>query len=147
GDGSGIPPARPGGRVLARKPPPGKAERVSRSRRRRARDTARQLMPVRGSPPYVRLAADAPTTYIAAPMTAAGALTSFPHRHLLGIEGFSPDEISHLLDIAESHVEPNRGGDKKRAVLRGRTVINLFFENSTRTRTSFELAGKRLGAD
>jgi aspartate carbamoyltransferase catalytic subunit len=80
-------------------------------------------------------------------MTAAGALTPFPHRHLLGIEGFSPDEINHLLDIAESHVDPNRGGDKKRAVLRGRTVINLFFENSTRTRTSFELAGKRLGAD
>ena len=69
------------------------------------------------------------------------------HRHLLGIEGFSPDEITLLLDRAEAHVEPNRHGDKKRSVLRGRTVINLFFENSTRTRTSFELAGKRLGAD
>ena len=45
------------------------------------------------------------------------------------------------------YVEPNRQADKKRALLRGRTIINLFFENSTRTRTSFELAGKRLGGD
>ncbi len=69
------------------------------------------------------------------------------HRHLLGIEGFSPEEITLILDTAESHVEPNRQADKKRALMRGRTIINLFFENSTRTRTSFELAGKRLGAD
>jgi aspartate carbamoyltransferase catalytic subunit len=71
----------------------------------------------------------------------------FRHRHLLGIEGFSPDEITTILDIAEGHVEPNRQADKKRAAMRGRTIINLFFENSTRTRTSFELAGKRLGGD
>src|SRR5260370_32390979 len=71
----------------------------------------------------------------------------FRHRHLLGIEGFSPDEITTILDLAEGHVEPNRQADKKRSVLRGRTIINLFFENSTRTRTSFELAGKRLGGD
>jgi aspartate carbamoyltransferase catalytic subunit len=71
----------------------------------------------------------------------------FRHRHLLGIEGFSPDEITLILDMAESHVEPNRQPDKKRGLMRGRTVINLFFESSTRTRTSFELAGKRLGAD
>jgi len=71
----------------------------------------------------------------------------FRHRHLLGIEGFSPDEITTILDLAESHVEPNRQADKKRSVMRGRTIINLFFENSTRTRTSFELAGKRLGGD
>jgi aspartate carbamoyltransferase catalytic subunit len=77
----------------------------------------------------------------------AGPTPPFRHKHLLGIEGFSPDEITHLLDLADDHVEPNRQADKKRAVLRGRTVINLFFENSTRTRTSFELAGKRLGAD
>ncbi len=72
---------------------------------------------------------------------------SFPHRHLLGIEGLSPDEISLLLDRAESYVEQNRQVDKKQSLLRGRTIINLFFETSTRTRTSFELAGKRLGGD
>ncbi|GGF36660.1 aspartate carbamoyltransferase [Aliidongia dinghuensis] len=71
----------------------------------------------------------------------------FPHRHLLGIDGLKADEISALLDLAEGYVEQNRADDKKRTVLRGRTIINLFFENSTRTRTSFELAGKRLGAD
>ncbi|MDP6174008.1 MAG: aspartate carbamoyltransferase catalytic subunit, partial [Rhodospirillales bacterium] len=74
-------------------------------------------------------------------------IANFQHRHLLGIEGLSPDEISLLLDRSEVYVALNRGAEKKRDVLRGRTVINLFFENSTRTRTSFELAGKRLGAD
>ena len=73
--------------------------------------------------------------------------TGFPHRHLLGIEGLKPAEITLLLDLAESYVEQNRRPDKKRAVLRGRTLINLFFETSTRTRTSFELAAKRMGAD
>lgn len=71
----------------------------------------------------------------------------FPHRHLLGIEGLSPGEITFLLDAAENQVQRNRAADKKSNSLRGRTVINLFFEDSTRTRTSFELAGKRLGAD
>jgi aspartate carbamoyltransferase catalytic subunit len=71
----------------------------------------------------------------------------FTHPHILGIEGFTRDEISLLLDISDSYVEQSRKADKKNAVLRGRTLINLFFENSTRTRTSFELAGKRLGAD
>ncbi|MGQ0677769.1 MAG: aspartate carbamoyltransferase catalytic subunit [Rhodospirillales bacterium] len=71
----------------------------------------------------------------------------FPHRHLLGIEGLSADEISFLLDLADSYVEQSRAADKKSTILRGRTIINLFFENSTRTRTSFELAGKRLGGD
>ncbi len=72
---------------------------------------------------------------------------SFRHRHLLGIEGLTPDEISFLLDLSESYVELNRQAEKKNPVLRGRTLINLFFETSTRTRTSFELAAKRLGAD
>ena len=72
---------------------------------------------------------------------------AFPHRHLLTIAGLSADEISMLLDLAEAEVARNRGADKKQTVLRGRTQINLFFESSTRTRTSFELAGKRLGAD
>jgi aspartate carbamoyltransferase catalytic subunit len=78
---------------------------------------------------------------------AAPALLRFPHRHLLGIQGLSPGEITLLLDLAESYVAQNRQADKKSTILRGRTVINLFFENSTRTRTSFELAGKRLGGD
>jgi aspartate carbamoyltransferase catalytic subunit len=71
----------------------------------------------------------------------------FPHRHLLGIEGLSPEEISILLDRSESYVEQNRRADKSTRILHGRTVINLFFEDSTRTRTSFELAAKRLGGD
>src|ERR1700704_3240537 len=69
------------------------------------------------------------------------------HRHLLGIEGLSADDITGLLDLSEEYVELNRQVDKKRATLRGRTQINLFFEASTRTQSSFELAGKRLGAD
>ena len=72
---------------------------------------------------------------------------SFPHRHLLGIEGLSPAEISGLLDLADAQVDVGRQIEKKKSVLRGRTQINLFFEASTRTQSSFELAGKRLGAD
>ena len=71
----------------------------------------------------------------------------FPHRHLLGIETLSADEITALLDLADSYVDLNRRPEKKLNRLRGRTLINVFFESSTRTRTSFELAGKRLGAD
>jgi len=71
----------------------------------------------------------------------------FPHRHLLGIDGLTATNIEMILDLAETYVEQNRQNDKKRSMLRGRTIVNLFFENSTRTRTSFELAGKRLGAD
>src|SRR5882672_6958388 len=71
----------------------------------------------------------------------------FRHRHLLGIEGLSPDDINHVLDLADGYVELNRQAEKKRSLLRGRTIINCFFENSTRTRTSFEVAGKRLGGD
>jgi aspartate carbamoyltransferase catalytic subunit len=71
----------------------------------------------------------------------------FPHRHLLGIDGLKASDIDLVLDLAEGYVEQNRQNDKKRSLLRGRTIVNLFFENSTRTRTSFELAGKRLGAD
>ncbi|MBV8456566.1 MAG: aspartate carbamoyltransferase catalytic subunit [Acetobacteraceae bacterium] len=72
---------------------------------------------------------------------------SFRHKHLLSIEGLHPPDIEHLLDLAESYVLLNRSGKTQRDLLRGRTLINLFFEDSTRTRTSFELAGKRLGAD
>jgi len=69
------------------------------------------------------------------------------HRHLLGIEGLSVADINGLLDLSEEFVELNRQVDKKRSNLRGRTQVNLFFEASTRTQSSFELAGKRLGAD
>ncbi|HEV2562834.1 MAG TPA: aspartate carbamoyltransferase catalytic subunit [Rhizomicrobium sp.] len=67
--------------------------------------------------------------------------------HLLGIESLSVDEIVGLLDLAETYVTLNRSAEKKNALLKGRTLINLFFEASTRTQSSFELAGKRLGAD
>src|SRR5262249_45613909 len=69
------------------------------------------------------------------------------HRNLWGIDGLSQHDITGLLDLPEEYVEPNRQVDKKKAVLRGRTQINLFFEASTRTQSSFEIAGKRLGAD
>jgi aspartate carbamoyltransferase catalytic subunit len=71
----------------------------------------------------------------------------FPHRHLLGIEGLSPGDIEVLLGLSEEAVAVSRQVEKKKATLRGRTQINLFFEASTRTQASFELAGKRLGAD
>ncbi|HET8726218.1 MAG TPA: aspartate carbamoyltransferase catalytic subunit [Alphaproteobacteria bacterium] len=73
--------------------------------------------------------------------------TAFARPHLLGMEDLSAAEITSILDVADGYVEQSRRPDKKSALLRGRTVINLFFENSTRTRTSFELAAKRLGAD
>ncbi len=73
---------------------------------------------------------------------------AFPHRHLLGLAGLQPWEIAFLLDEAERWVELGRSGAVKHAaVLSGLTVINAFFENSTRTLLSFEIAGKRLGAD
>ncbi|MDQ1079084.1 aspartate carbamoyltransferase catalytic subunit [Pseudoroseomonas cervicalis] len=71
----------------------------------------------------------------------------YPHRHLLALEGLEPPYIADLLDLAESYALLNRSGKTQRDLLKGRTLINLFFEDSTRTRTSFELAGKRLGAD
>jgi len=71
----------------------------------------------------------------------------YPQKHLLAIEGLEPPAIGQLLDLAESYVLLNRSGKTQRDLLRGRTLINLFFEDSTRTRTSFEIAGKRLGAD
>jgi len=71
----------------------------------------------------------------------------FPHRHLLGIEGLSADEITRLLDLSQSYAERPKDDQRARGLLSGRTVMNLFFENSTRTLTSFELAAKRLGAD
>ena len=71
----------------------------------------------------------------------------FPHRHLLGIKGLTQADITFLLDKADEAVKISRQREKKTSTLRGLTQINLFFEASTRTQSSFELAGKRLGAD
>ncbi|UVO52107.1 aspartate carbamoyltransferase catalytic subunit [Sphingomonas sp. SUN019] len=73
--------------------------------------------------------------------------TVFPHRHLLGIEGLEPHQITFLLDEAEQWIAANRAHAEPDKRLAGLTQINAFFENSTRTLLSFEIAGKRLGAD
>jgi aspartate carbamoyltransferase catalytic subunit len=80
-------------------------------------------------------------------VTAASGERRFPHRHLLGIAELAAADIVQLLDLADRHLALAQEPVKKLTTLRGRTVINLFFEASTRTRTSFELAAKRLGAD
>ncbi|PNU19075.1 aspartate carbamoyltransferase [Geothermobacter hydrogeniphilus] len=72
---------------------------------------------------------------------------SFGHKHILGIEHLSREDIFQILDTAAGFKEINTRAIKKVPTLRGRTIINLFFEASTRTRTSFEIAGKRLSAD
>jgi aspartate carbamoyltransferase catalytic subunit len=80
-------------------------------------------------------------------MIDAASLPVYPHRHLLGINGLSPADIENLLDRADTAVAISRQPQKKTSTLRGRTQINLFYEASTRTQSSFEIAGKRLGAD
>ena len=72
---------------------------------------------------------------------------AFPHRSLTGLAGLAPWELMYLLDEAEQWVELNRSANKRDNRLAGLTIINAFFENSTRTLLSFEIAGKRLGAD
>jgi aspartate carbamoyltransferase catalytic subunit len=72
--------------------------------------------------------------------------SAFPHRHLLGIDALSREDILFLLDEAEAWVPFNRGRRKADERLHGLTQFNVFFENSTRTLFSFEVAGKRLGA-
>ena len=72
---------------------------------------------------------------------------SFDQRHLLGIEHLKPHEITDILDLADQYVGLNRRQVKHSDALAGLTQINMFFENSTRTQASFEIAGKRLGAD
>jgi aspartate carbamoyltransferase catalytic subunit len=74
-------------------------------------------------------------------------MARWTHRHLLGIDELSASDILIALDAAEAALTLSRQPVKKRDTLKGKTVINLFFEASTRTRTSFELAGKRLSAD
>ncbi|MET0286856.1 MAG: aspartate carbamoyltransferase catalytic subunit [Polyangiales bacterium] len=73
--------------------------------------------------------------------------TGLRDRHLLGIEGLEREEIEAVLDSAEAFYEVSRRPVRKVPTLRGKTILNVFYENSTRTRTSFELAGKRLSAD
>ena len=72
---------------------------------------------------------------------------SFTDRHLLGIEPLRPEAITEILDLADTYVKFNKQSNKRSNALAGLTQINMFFENSTRTQASFELAGKRLGAD
>jgi aspartate carbamoyltransferase catalytic subunit len=74
-------------------------------------------------------------------------MSGFPHKHLLGTERLSADDLLTVLDLGERFLEINERAIKKVPTLRGRTVINLFLEPSTRTRTSFEIAAKRLSAD
>lgn len=80
-------------------------------------------------------------------MASSPVKNTYSHRHILGIEGLFPHEIEYVLEKSEEYVLQNRQVDKKTNLLHGCTIINLFFEDSTRTRTSFELAAKRLSAD
>ena len=68
-------------------------------------------------------------------------------KHLLGIQELKVSEIKNILNEAQQFIDLNRSKNKKLDILKGKTQINLFFEPSTRTQSSFELAGKRLGAD
>lgn len=91
----------------------------------------------------------APRTPKKSPKSKAGSTGSFPvfpHKHLLGIADLNPVEITQLLDRAEAMIPISRQPKKILPTLTGKTQINLFFENSTRTQASFEIAGKRLGA-
>ncbi len=87
------------------------------------------------------------TSDLSAPANLPPGVHPFPYRHLLGIEGLKPWEITFLLDEAERWAVFNRSAHKHDTRLSGLTQINAFFENSTRTLLSFEIAGKRLGAD
>ena len=74
-------------------------------------------------------------------------MAGFRHKHLLGIDGLTKQDVFDILDTAEVFFEVSRRPVRKVPTLRGKTILNVFFESSTRTRTSFELAGKRLSAD
>src|ERR1700710_658076 len=76
-----------------------------------------------------------------------GRALPFPTRHFLSVTDLAPPDVAALLDLADGFVTLNRQRAKKVDLLKGRTLVNLFFEASTRTQSSFELAGKRLGAD
>jgi len=87
------------------------------------------------------------STETASPQPFPSGSDAFPHRHLLGIAGLQPWEILFLLEEAKQWVDLNKKSSKHADRLDGLTVINAFFENSTRTLLSFEIAGKRMGAD
>ena len=72
---------------------------------------------------------------------------AFPHRSLIDVDGLTKADVERILDTSEAFLQVSRRPVRKVPTLRGKTVINLFYEASTRTRTSFELAGKRLSAD
>jgi aspartate carbamoyltransferase catalytic subunit len=74
-------------------------------------------------------------------------MSEFPHRHLIGISDLAPADVVQILDLSDTFLEINERPIKKVPTLRGKTVINLFYESSTRTRTSFEIAAKRMSAD
>ena len=74
-------------------------------------------------------------------------ICAFPTPHVLGVAALNRPDAERLLELGDAFVAVNRQNEKKLSILRGRTLVNLFFENSTRTQMSFELAGKRLGAD
>ena len=95
--------------------------------------TARPVLPART---VARLAGPGDCPY-SGRLSMAAPRPIYPHRHLLGIEGLSPCDINALLDLADEAVEVSRQIEKKKATLRGRTQINLFFEPSTRTQSSF----------
>src|SRR5690349_21239926 len=81
------------------------------------------------------------------PQASSTAPTAWSRKHLLGLEDLTREEIVAILDTADSFAEVSKRSRKKVPALQGRVVFNLFFENSTRTRTSFSLAAKRLSAD
>src|SRR5690606_33150517 len=124
-------------------PPPTPPGRFATTLPMKGRETGaphfplRRLLPIAGpmSPP------DAVTDLIRA------RLVPFSRPHFLSAGELTPPAVADLLDLAEAFVELNRQGSKKLDLLKGRTIVNLFFEASTRTQSSFELAGKRLGAD
>ena len=74
-------------------------------------------------------------------------MAEFKHKHIIALRDLSKEDIELLISTAESMREINSRDIKKVPTLRGKTIINLFYEASTRTRTSFEIAGKRLSAD
>ena len=80
-------------------------------------------------------------------MTEEKVFKNYPHKHLLGSEGLLPDSRNYLINLSKKYANYLEDNNQKLDDLKNKTCINLFFENSTRTRTSFELAGKKLGAD